>query len=79
VIIFTNEDTNVRIYSGNVGIMGQEFSGSLNVCMAKGENKRFFEGGSDVELLMFLLFAPVYFPIWCHDNPPVFLKFFLNL
>ena len=52
MIIFTNEDTNVSIYSGNVGIMSQEFSGSLSVFMAKGENKRFFEGGSDVELLI---------------------------
>ena len=77
MIIFTNEDTDVSIYSGNVGIMGQEFSGSLNVFMAMGENKRFFEGGSDVELLVFLLSDPMYFPIWCHDSPPLFLKFWV--
>jgi len=42
--------------------------------MAEGENKRFFEGGSDVELIMFLLFVPVHFSAWCHDSPPIFLK-----
>ena len=42
--------------------------------MAEDENKRFFEGGSDVELLIFLLHVPMHFPVWCHDIPSLFLK-----
>jgi hypothetical protein len=45
--------------------------------MAEGKNKRFFVGGSDVELLIFLLHVPMHFPVWCHDIPSLLLKFWV--
>jgi hypothetical protein len=44
--------------------------------MAEGKNKRFFEGGSDVELLIFLLHVPTHFPVWCHEISSL-LKFWV--